>query len=75
MFISVGPTEVRATGAGVSFNFGRILTALAVLTAGSLIAYFDGNYARIGQITSLIFVAGMVVICFAPDRSSGQLQD
>lgn len=69
------PTSVRSTGTGVSFNFGRILSAVTVLMAGWLIASFDGDYARIGRVTSLIYAAGMVVICFAPDNSNQRLQD
>jgi MFS family permease len=69
------PTAVRSTGAGVSFNFGRILTAAAVLMAGWLIAHFDGDYARIGRVTSLIYAVGMVVICFAPESSDHRLRD
>ena len=69
------PTAVRSTGAGVSFNFGRILTAMAVLMAGWLIAHFDGDYARIGRVTSLIYAVGMVVICFAPESSDHRLRD
>ena len=30
------PTRVRSTGAGVSFNFGRIVTAITIFTAGAL---------------------------------------
>ena len=52
------PTAARSTGSGVSFNFGRILTAVAVLLAGWLIAHFDGDYARIGRVTSLIYAVG-----------------
>lgn len=69
------PTRVRSTGAGVSFNFGRILTAVTVFLTGTLTSLFDGNYARIGQITSLVFALGVVVICFAPDTSQKQLAD
>ncbi len=61
------PTRVRATGAGVSFNFGRILTALTIFFTGTLIGWFNGDYARIGQVTSLVFALGMICILFAPD--------
>ena len=63
------PTRIRATGAGVSFNFGRILTALTIFFTGTLITWFNGDYARIGQITSFVFALGMVCILFAPDTS------
>lgn len=68
------PVEVRSQGTGVSFNFGRFLSAAGVLTTGLLSAQFAGNYARIGQVTSLIFGVGMVIIWFAPDVQSRQLK-
>lgn len=63
------PTEVRATGSGVTFNFGRILTVGGVLGTGYLLSVFDGDYARTGRVTHLIFALGMVAIFFAPDTS------
>jgi hypothetical protein len=62
-------TRVRATGAGVSFNFGRILTAATIFLTGHVKTIFDGNYANIGRTTSLIFVLGMVAVLLAPDTS------
>jgi MFS family permease len=67
------PTNVRATGSGVSFNFGRILTAFGVLGSGQLMHFFAGDYARVGQVTCLVYVLGMIVILFAPDTSKSQL--
>lgn len=69
------PTRVRSTGAGVTFNFGRILTAAGVLGTGALVAYFDGDYAKTGRITHLVFALGMVIILFAPDTSGRYLDD
>jgi hypothetical protein len=69
------PTRVRSTGAGVSFNFGRIATAVTLFASGALMGYFQGDYARIGQITSLFFLLGVVAICFAPDTGKRQLRD
>jgi MFS transporter, SHS family, sialic acid transporter len=69
------PTRVRSTGAGVSFNFGRIVTALTIFAAGALREFFAGDYARIGRVTSLFFILGMLAICFAPDTSRRQLAD
>ncbi len=68
------PTRVRATGAGVSFNWGRILTTGTVFLSGTLLGAF-GGYAELGRATSLIFAAGMVVIWFAPDTSRARLED
>lgn len=68
------PTRIRSTGAGVSFNFGRILTAVTVFATGALTEMFGGDYAQIGRVTSLIFAVGMVVICFAPETSQKRLE-
>jgi hypothetical protein len=68
-------TRVRSTGSGVSFNFGRIVTAVTIFATGVLIDRFGGDYARIGRVTSLIFALGLVVVCFAPDTSRNELQD
>lgn len=70
------PTAIRSTGAGVSFNFGRILTAFGVLLGATLLdRVFQGDYAKIGQWTTLIYVVGMVVILFAPDTSQRNIED
>lgn len=69
------PTRVRSTGIGVTFNSGRILAAGCVLGAGVLAGWFHGDYARVGSITGLVYVAGMVVICFAPDTTKNRLED
>jgi len=69
------PTRIRATGAGVSFNFGRILTAVAVLATAALIDLFGGDYASIGRTSSWIFAIGIVAIWFAPDTTKSTLSD
>ena len=68
-------TRVRSAGAGVSFNFGRIATAVTLFLTGALKDVFQGDYARIGQVTSLIYLLGMFVVCFIPDTSRRQLED
>jgi SHS family sialic acid transporter-like MFS transporter len=67
------PTHVRATGTGMTFNGGRIATALGVMLGGYLIRLFEGDYARVGQLTCWIYAAGMVIICFAPDTSAKKI--
>jgi hypothetical protein len=69
------PTRVRATGTGVTFNSGRILAAISVLGAGVLAGFFHGDYGKVGTFTGLVYVAGMVAICFAPDTSRYCLED
>jgi len=69
------PTHVRTTGTGVTFNSGRILAAISVLGAGVLVGWFHGDYARVGMFTGLVYVLGMIVICFAPDTTKHPLED
>ena len=61
------PTRVRATGGGVSFNSGRIVAGVVVLSTGLLVALVGGDYARIGVWSGLIYVMGMAIIWFAPE--------
>jgi MFS family permease len=63
------PTRVRATGAGVTFNFGRVAAVPFVLGSEVLIRWFEGDYARLGTWTSLVFALGLVIILFAPDTT------
>ncbi len=62
------PTRVRATGAGISFNTGRVVAGVVVLSAGLLGQLFEGRYDRIGFWSGLIYVAGMGLIWLAPAR-------
>lgn len=69
------PTQIRATGSGVTFNFGRILSAVGVLGTSGLITLFHSDYARVGRITHLIFAVGMIVILFAPDTANRRMDE
>ena len=69
------PTAIRSTGTGVAFNFGRILTAVGVLGTLALVELFASDYAKVGQITHLIFAFGMLVILFAPETSGREMDD
>ncbi|MCH7727523.1 MAG: MFS transporter [Planctomycetes bacterium] len=64
------PTRLRATGAGVTFNWGRILTAVGILlSAVALKELFKGRYAEVGKITGFVYAFGLIVIWFAPIKS------
>ena len=69
------PTRVRATGIGVSYNFGRILSAVAVVSSTALSAWSQGNIARMGAATSLIYAAGLVLAWFIPSDREGADQE
>jgi MFS family permease len=79
-------TNVRATGQGFGFNFGRILAAIGVLQTGNLMGLFKAD-AVIAGITiphgyplacstmSLVYLIGMVVIWFAPETKGQPLPE
>ena len=67
------PTRVRATGAGIAYNVGRFATALGVLAAGALFAAMGGSYPKVGAICGLIYLLGLIVICWAPDTTDKKL--
>jgi SHS family sialic acid transporter-like MFS transporter len=69
------PTRVRATGQGLSFNFGRILAAAGALSMGQLMTFFDGSYAKAGAVISLMYVLGLVLIWFAPETKGKPLPE
>jgi len=68
------PTRVRATGSGVSFNSGRIISAVLVLATMGLAERFGGDYAEIGKTAAFVYLAGMVVILLVP-RTTGSLTE
>ena len=69
------PTRVRATGQGLSYNSGRILAAVGALQMGNLMQGFGGSYAQAGAVITLIYVAGMVLIWFAPETKGKPLPE
>lgn len=69
------PTRVRATAQGLSFNAGRILAAVGALQMGSLMQTFHGSYAQAGAVISLVYVAGLILIWFAPETRGRPLPE
>jgi hypothetical protein len=64
------PVQVRATGAGLSMNIGRFVTAAAVLVIGS---QFKGDYSQIGAACALIYGLGMLAVFWAPNTAGKSL--
>jgi MFS family permease len=69
------PTRVRATGQGLSFNFGRILAAVGTFYTGQLVALFGGDYGKAMAAITLVYVVGMVLIWFAPETKGKPLPE
>ncbi|MBO13710.1 MAG: hypothetical protein CMJ68_23520 [Planctomycetaceae bacterium] len=68
-------TRIRSTGAGVCFNFGRIITAVTVFAGAILIQQFKEDYALLGKIMSLIYLLGAVGILLLPSGVGGEIED
>jgi MFS family permease len=69
------PTRVRATGQGIAYNAGRVLAAVGALQMGALMAYLGNSYARAGEVLSLVYVFGLIVVWFAPETKGRPLPD
>jgi MFS family permease len=60
------PTRVRATGTGVAFNWGRVVSAAAVLSSAPLSELFAGDAARMAGTLSCVYGLGMVLAFLIP---------
>lgn len=70
------PTRIRATGEGITFNFGRILAAMMIcFGTGQLVVAFGGNFANATAVMSLVYVVGLVLIWFVPETKGQKLPD
>ena len=69
------PTRVRATGQGLSYNFGRIFAAIGALQMGQLVKYSGGDYASAGATICMVYILGMIVIWIAPETKGKPLPE
>jgi len=69
------PTRVRATAQGISYNSGRLLAAAGAVGAGRLVEFYDGNYARMGAIITLVYLFGLGIIWLAPETKGQPLPE
>ncbi|MBI1903530.1 MAG: MFS transporter [Planctomycetia bacterium] len=69
-------TQVRATGQGFSFNFGRILAAIGALQFGTLVTtFFDDKTEQACSVMSLVYLVGLVIIWFVPETKGQPLPE
>jgi len=79
-------TNIRATGQGFSFNFGRILAAVGALQTANLMGLFKNDFIAGGftikggfplacTAISMIYLVGIVLIWFAPETKGKPLPD
>lgn len=67
------PTDVRATGQGLTYNLGRGMGALAPYTIGYVATLPNVGIGSALGLTSAFFLAGAVLIMFFADTSTKQL--
>jgi MFS family permease len=65
-FPELFPTALRATGIGLAYNTGRVLTAAVLVLTGSL-AGASSSISSAVAITALVPVIGLVALVFAPE--------
>ena len=54
---------------------GRIMAAGCAIGSGQLVAVFDGDYARMGAVITLVYLVGMIVIWWAPETKGQPLPE
>jgi MFS family permease len=64
------PTRLRASGCGLCYNGGRVITAVALLYLGNL-----GSIRTAASLAAFIFVLGIIVASVAPETKGKPLPD
>jgi MFS family permease len=72
-FPELFPTRLRATGASVCFNLGRVLGALMMLIRGELGVYL--GMPRAATAISGLFWIGLIILYFAPETRGRELPE
>jgi MFS family permease len=65
------PTRLRATGSSFCFNLGRLASAVMLIVRGYLGEQHGLRLAVVAM--SSLFLAGIVVVCFAPETKGSEL--
>lgn len=74
-FPEIFPTRLRATGAGLAYNVGRIFSAPIPWLTGIAMGAFNGSVVAGVLIASCIYLLGLVAIPFAPETRGQSLPD
>ncbi|WP_447977568.1 MFS transporter [Candidatus Nitrospira bockiana] len=68
------PTPLRATGAGFCFNAGRVLASVGPFLTGLLVSTL-GGFGHAVAAVSLIYLAGLLILPFAPETKGRPLPE
>ncbi|CAN5485654.1 MFS transporter [soil metagenome] len=74
-FPELFPTRLRATGAGLAYNTGRIVSAPMPALIGWVIGASGGNAAYGVLVASAIYVFGLIALPFAPETKGQALPE
>jgi MFS family permease len=72
-FPELFPTRLRATGSSFCFNLGRVVGAAILLVRGALGARLGLRHAVVG--VAGLFLAGLVLLAFAPETRGQNLPE
>jgi hypothetical protein len=74
-FPELYPTRLRATGTGFCFNAGRILAVPALLLSGWMQKDWGFSLNNAASILSLLYLAAVVILIFAPETKGRELPE
>lgn len=78
-FPELFPTRMRATGAGLAYNVGRLFAVPVPTITGLLVDRFggplQGGVATAVMLTGSIYILGLIAIPFAPETKGRPLPD
>lgn len=74
-FPELFPTRLRATGAGLAYNVGRIFAAGIPLLTASFMGEAKGSVTEGVMRTAIVLAAGLLVLPFAPETKGKPLPD
>jgi len=69
-FPELFPASVRATGAGMAYNVGRVLSIPVPILTGFAIRHFGGSVAAGVLSTGVIYLIGLFALAFATETKS-----
>jgi MFS family permease len=74
-FPELFPARVRATGAGLAYNVGRVLSIPVPTATGWLIGRFGGSVAMGVLISGAVYLIGLAALPFAPETKDQPLPE
>ncbi|MGV3617159.1 MAG: MFS transporter [Fimbriimonas sp.] len=74
-FPELFPARMRATGAGLAYNVGRVLTIPVPILTAQVIAAYGGSVATGVALSGVVYLLGLAALPFAPETRGRPLPD